>query len=114
MEFENYQQRAFDFSLNTKFKDIPGTEFIYPALGLAEEAGEVAGKISKALRDNNGDMQSETFKEAIKKELGDVLWFVSELCTVFNLDLEDVARSNINKLASRKNRNKIQGNGDDR
>jgi NTP pyrophosphatase (non-canonical NTP hydrolase) len=113
MTFENYQQRAYDFSLNTKFKELPETNFVYPALGLAEEAGEVAGKIAKALRDKKADFDSK-FKDELKKELGDVLWFVAELCTQFNLDLEDVAKSNIEKLCSRKQRNVIQGNGDNR
>jgi NTP pyrophosphatase (non-canonical NTP hydrolase) len=87
--------------------------YIYPALGLAEEAGEVAGKYAKAVRDNAGVID-EKRKQEIVKELGDVLWFVSELCTNLGVTLEDVAQKNIDKLASRKERGKIHGSGDNR
>lgn len=87
--------------------------YIYPALGLAEEAGEVAGKFAKAVRDNGGVIDAER-REAIIKELGDVCWFVAELCTVLNIDLEDVMQKNLDKLASRKNRGVIHGEGDNR
>lgn len=88
-------------------------EYTYPALGLAEEAGEVAGKFSKAVRDDKGYISPER-KEEIKKELGDVLWFVAELCTCLDLNLTDVAQKNLDKLASRKERGVIHGSGDDR
>ena len=89
------------------------TPYIYPALGLAEEAGEVSGKFAKAVRDCNGKIDAER-KEAIKKELGDVMWFVAELCTLLNVSLEEVMQQNIDKLTSRKERNVIHGNGDER
>jgi NTP pyrophosphatase (non-canonical NTP hydrolase) len=88
-------------------------EYIYPALGLAEEAGEVAGKFAKAVRDCDGKVD-DTRKEEIKKELGDVLWFVSELATCLDLPLEDIAQKNLDKLASRKERGVIHGSGDNR
>ena len=91
-------------------EDIP---YVYPALGLAEEAGEVAGKYAKAVRDCNGEIDSER-KEAIIKELGDVTWFVAELCTTLGVSLEEVMQKNIDKLTSRKERNVIHGNGDNR
>ena len=88
-------------------------DYTYPALGLAEEAGEVAGKYAKAVRDCNGVVDGER-REAIKKELGDVLWFVAELSTQLNLTLEEVMAANIEKLTSRRNRGVIHGNGDNR
>ena len=80
---------------------------------MAEEAGEVAGKYAKALRDCSGEINKER-KEAIVKELGDVLWFVAELATCLEVDLDLVAEMNLQKLASRKARGKIHGDGDDR
>jgi NTP pyrophosphatase (non-canonical NTP hydrolase) len=87
--------------------------YLYPALGLAEEAGEVAGKYAKALRDCSGEID-EKRKAAIVKELGDVMWFVAELATCLEVDLDLVAEMNLQKLASRKERGKINGDGDDR
>lgn len=85
----------------------------YPAHALAEEAGEVAGKFAKAVRDEDGYISDER-KEAIIKELGDVLWFVSEISTCLGVSLEDVMQKNLDKLASRKERGVIHGNGDER
>lgn len=87
--------------------------YLYPALGLAEEAGEVAGKYAKALRDCSGEID-EKRKEAIVKELGDVMWFVAELATCLEVDLDLVAEMNLQKLASRQARGVIGGSGDDR
>lgn len=89
------------------------TNYLYPALGLSAEAGEVADKYAKAIRDECGRI-SEERKEGIKKELGDVLWFVAELCTCLDITLEEVAQKNLDKLASRKERGVIHGSGDDR
>lgn len=89
------------------------TSWLYPALGLAEEAGEVAGKFAKAIRDSAGKVDEER-KTAIVKELGDVMWFVAELATCLDVDLDLVAEMNLQKLASRQARGKINGDGDDR
>jgi NTP pyrophosphatase (non-canonical NTP hydrolase) len=88
-------------------------DYAYPAMALAEEAGEVAGKYAKAIRDCNGRIDAER-REAIKKELGDVLWFVAELSTQLDFTLEEVMAANIEKLTSRKARGVIKGDGDDR
>lgn len=95
-----------------KYPNI-GANFIYPTLGLAGESGEVAEKIKKVLRDKGGVVDEET-REAIKKELGDVLWYVAQIATELGLSLDDVATANIEKLFSRLERGKIQGEGDNR
>lgn len=82
-------------------------------MGLAGEAGEIAEKIKKVLRDDNGLITNEK-KQEIKKELGDVLWYVSQIATELGLSLEESASFNIEKLTSRKERGKLQGSGDDR
>lgn len=114
MEVRTYQAQAHTFAdyLN-KQKDEKFNQFIYPVMGLAEEAGEVAGKFAKAYRDYNGEITKEK-REEIAKELGDVCWFVAEICTNLNLDLESVMEWNIEKLTDRRNRNVIHGSGDNR
>lgn len=104
---------------------------MYPVLGLAEEAGEFAGKWAKFIRKHGGRLPmlpgcpasmedsgckiaSDEFREAASKELGDVLWMVAECCTILGLPLEFVMRSNIDKLADRRNRGVIVGEGDNR
>ena len=86
---------------------------VYPTLGLANEAGEVAGKVKKIFRDHNGVI-SDADREALKGELGDVLWYLTQICTNLGFTLEDVAEENLDKLFSRLERGKIQGSGDNR
>jgi NTP pyrophosphatase (non-canonical NTP hydrolase) len=90
-----------------------GKNFIYPTLGLMGEAGEVAEKIKKVIRDKKSKLDLNT-KLEIKKELGDVLWYLSQLATELDLDLEDVASLNLEKLFSRQKRNQLKGSGDNR
>ena len=87
--------------------------YIYPVMGLTEEAGEVSGKFAKAVRDCNGVITEER-KAEIVKELGDVLWFISEICTCLDVSLSSIAEKNISKLRSRKERGVIHGEGDNR
>lgn len=84
---------------------------VYPTLGLANEAGEVAGKIKKIFRDKGGKITEED-RHALKYELGDVLWYLTQICTELGLTLEEVAQANLEKLFSRLERRKIQGEGD--
>ena len=84
---------------------------VYPTLGLANEAGEVAGKIKKIFRDKAGVI-GDSDRDALKQELGDVLWYLTQICTELDLTLEEVAAANIEKLASRKERGTIRGDGD--
>ena len=108
MTFNDYQEKAVATAIYGA-----GNTIIYPALGLANEAGEVLGKIKKVLRDNNGEFTEETNK-AIGAEIGDVLWYMAALCRDLNIQLDDVANSNIEKLLDRQKRNVIQGSGDNR
>src|SRR6202048_4161731 len=75
----------------------------YPALGLAGEAGEVAEHAKKAIRDDRGEITDEP-RAQLARELGDVLWYVSQLASELGLDLDVIARENLEKLFSRQNR----------
>jgi NTP pyrophosphatase (non-canonical NTP hydrolase) len=86
---------------------------VYTTLGLASEAGEVAGKVKKAIRDNAGVVDDERRTQIID-ELGDVLWYAARVADAINIDLNEVARLNLEKLASRKQRGVISGDGDKR
>ena len=109
MDFKTYQKKA---RLTAQYPDL-GFNNIYPTLGLVGEAGEVAEKVKKVIRDKNGIFDEES-KNGIKKELGDILWYLSNFCTEFDFNLEDVALLNLEKLKIRANRGKISGSGDDR
>jgi NTP pyrophosphatase (non-canonical NTP hydrolase) len=109
MTFDEYQEKS---RKTAKYPNI-GNNFIYPVIGLAGESGEVSEKIKKIIRDHGG-IASDAHKEEIKKELGDVLWYVAQISTELGLSLKDVAASNIEKLYSRMERGKIQGSGDNR
>lgn len=87
--------------------------YIYPILGLVGEAGEVAEKIKKVNRVGRSEFTDEERKE-ILKELGDVLWYMSQLSTELGLSLEEVASKNIEKLQSRLKRGVINSDGDNR
>ncbi len=86
---------------------------VYPTLGLANEAGEFAGKVKKLYRDKGGQLSDED-REALKSELGDVLWYLTQLCTNLGFTLEEVAEANLDKLFSRQERGAISGDGDRR
>lgn len=109
MTFEEYQKT----SRTTAMYPDKDHNFIYPTLGLAGEAGEVAEKIKKILRDKGGALD-EAAKTELAKELGDVLWYTANLATELGLTLEQIASGNIEKLASRKDRGVISGSGDNR
>ena len=107
MNFKEYQTQS---RKTAKYPDA-GKNFIYPTLGLCGESGEVAEKMKKVLRDQGGVMSSET-RENIKKELGDVLWYVAQIATELGLSLDTIALGNIKKLYSRLERDTLRGSGD--
>jgi NTP pyrophosphatase (non-canonical NTP hydrolase) len=109
VDLNTYQTR----SRETACYPDAGANPIYPTLGLCGEAGEVADKVKKVMRDAGGQFSPERI-EALKLELGDVLWYVAQLATELGLDLEEVASANLQKLASRAARNVIRGSGDRR
>jgi NTP pyrophosphatase (non-canonical NTP hydrolase) len=85
----------------------------YPALGLAGEAGEFADHAKKVIRDDGGEVTPQR-REAMAKELGDVLWYVAQVATEAGLDLDEVAQANLDKLLSRQQRGVLSGSGDQR
>jgi NTP pyrophosphatase (non-canonical NTP hydrolase) len=110
---------AFDFSAYLQAAARTGAPIatdhpiVYPTLGLVNEAGEVAGKVKKIFRDRHGVI-TDADREALTLELGDVLWYLSELCTRLEIRLEDVAERNVAKLADRASRGVLGGEGDTR
>lgn len=106
MKINDYQDQA---SKTAIYKQ----SVIYPALGLANEAGEVLGKIKKVLRDNDGDFTAER-REEIGAEIGDVLWYIAALSRDLNLSMESIAQANLDKLNSRMVRGVLGGSGDTR
>ena len=109
MNFKEYQKEA----RKTAIYPNKGNNITYPTLGLCGEAGEVAEKIKKIIRDCNGKV-SDVSRQKIHKELGDVLWYISNLASELNLNLDIIAQANIQKLKDRQNRGVLKGEGDDR
>lgn len=109
MELSDYQQA----SRATAVYPNAGENIVYPTLGLAGEAGEVAEKVKKMIRDDGGVLSDER-RAAIAKELGDVLWYVAQVATEAGLDLGAVAEANLAKLLSRQERGVLHGSGDER
>jgi NTP pyrophosphatase (non-canonical NTP hydrolase) len=103
MEFFEYQHKAVSFAV------YPAThKVLYPTLGLCGEAGEVAEKVKKQVRDGVFN------RHEVAKELGDVLWYLTNTCNDIGYNLEEIATMNIEKLQSRKDRDVIKGSGDNR
>jgi len=109
MTFEEYSEKAY----TTAIYPNQGNNLPYAILGVNGEAGELAEKVKKIIRDDNGVI-SEEKRQEMKKELGDILWYINTTCKELNLTLEEVAQSNLEKISSRKERDKIQGSGDNR
>ena len=108
LTFDKYQKE----SRKTAVYPNTGKNFIYPALGLAGETGEVIEKIKRVIRDKK--VIDEEMKKKIANEIGDVLWYLAQLCTELKLSLGKVAEENLKKLFSRKQRNVLHGEGDER
>lgn len=123
MNASEFQVKAHDFA---SYGENP----MYPALGLAEEAGEVCGKIAKFIRKHVGidpmtaryELENKVtvtddelkFRKDLSRELGDTMWMLAELCTNYGLDMGEVMAENIAKLTDRKERGVIDGEGDNR
>lgn len=138
MRFNDYQEKTGETAVYPSGKKLPSwldniiaggdpdSSFVenflnvesigYCVMGLVGEAGELANKVKKIKRDNpEGDLGvSAELKKTLIDELGDVLWYVSELATCLGYDLSDVAKMNLSKLESRKERGTIAGSGDNR
>lgn len=112
MTFDEYEEQALDTA-------IYEGRLVYPLLGLVSEAGECADKVKKWMRDENLDITRELTtqltpeqKKALAYELGDVLWYLSNVAADLDYSLEEIAMLNLDKLASRKVRDKLHGSGD--
>lgn len=103
MDLREYQLKAVSFAM------YPAThKVLYPTLGLCGEAGEVAEKVKKQVRDGVFN------RHETAKELGDVLWYLANVANDIGYGLEEIATMNIEKLSSRKERNVLSGSGDNR
>lgn len=112
MDFDEYQVKAAESDAFSKcgFSEVG---FIEKVLGLAGEAGEVTDKYKKILRDKNG-IASEEDKEALVKELGDVMWYIASISRYMDVPMSEVAEKNIAKLQDRMKRGTVHGEGDNR
>ena len=106
--FDEYQQKS---SLTAIFPGEYALEYL--SIGLVSEAGEVAGKVKKIIRDENRII-SEEKRQQLSNEIGDVLWYVAQLSLELNIPLSRVATENIEKLQDREKRGQISGSGDSR
>jgi len=109
MECDEYQRAALR---TARDRDAPD-EFMHLVLGLVGEAGEIAEKVKKLVRDHNSDL-TQLDRDDMAAELGDVLWYAAVLASFLGLSLDDVARRNIDKLADRQRRGLLGGSGDNR
>lgn len=112
LNFREYQEAAASTAIYPGAGTQSWPAISYLGLGLGE-TGEVQGKLKKIIRDDNGVITDER-REALRGELGDVLWYLANLCSELDLGLEDVAEDNLEKLAGRKARGVLTGSGDNR
>jgi len=108
MTLDDYQKKALSTNIN------PGTHIFFDRMfGLVGEAGEMADKVKKWIRDDGADWK-KLDKELMVSELGDVLWYVATLAETLGFSLEEVGQRNLGRLQDRKNRGKLSGAGDSR
>lgn len=111
MDFDEYEKLA------TRTATFGGKQhehqLMYITLGIAGESGEIAEKIKKIVRNDNGIVSDEN-RESLKREIGDVLWYLSQLSRVLGFHFSEAAKANIDKLADRAARNVIKSTGDHR
>lgn len=112
-EFDVYQLVTADTAIYPGAGEGDIEALTYTALGLTGEAGEIANKVKKILRDSGGEVSSEVRKD-LSKELGDVLWYLTRLADEIGYSLHQIAQENVDKLNSRKQRGVLGGSGDNR
>lgn len=103
MNFNEYQELAMSTRLET-------ADEAYALFGLVGEVGELYGYIAKVIRDGEKD----DHQAYVKKEMGDILWFLAAIAYDHGLRLDEIAQANVEKLQSRKQRGTLQGSGDER
>lgn len=110
MTLEEYQKQALTtvIASDSEFRDL-----LHWVLGINGEAGEIAEKIKKIIRDKNGEV-SEADKAELAKEVGDVLWYLAVFAHHLGVPFEQIAQQNLDKLQSRKARGVLSGSGDNR
>ena len=111
MLLDDYQDKAVETAIFPRDNNL---DIIYPALKLAGEAGEVAEKVGKAIRDDITKFQETACLDDLAKELGDVLWYIAALADSIGYDLSEIAQMNLDKLNSRQERGVLKGSGDNR
>ncbi len=109
MTLNEYQEHALETAVYPEKYKV-----VYPALGLAGEAGETADKIKKVLRGDDGGVLTDEKRQAVAMEIGDVLWYCATLAHDLGYDLDTIAQMNYAKLKSRQERGKLSGSGDNR
>jgi len=108
-DFDDYQKQCKKTAVYPKI----GKNFSYPTIGLMGEAGEVANKIKKLIRDDKGKINNVR-RDEIKAEIGDMMWYTAQLSTELGIKFSDVFKANLEKLASRQKRGTLHGSGDKR
>ena len=107
--FESYKDNEKDDESVLKYVSTIG--WTYPIIGLTGEVGELSNKLKKVIRDNKGKIKNP---DDLADEIGDIMWYISQLCNELGLNLEEIMELNIKKLSDRKKRNKLHGSGDKR
>jgi len=113
LDFNEYQEKCRLTDVGTSAQDCINPGWLYYVLGIGGETGELFEKIKKLFRDSNG-VVDEKFRKAFIKEMGDYHWYSARLCDAFGVEYNEIAKQNIEKLLSRKERGKLHGEGDNR
>ena len=110
MNLEEYQEEAEKTAIfPNELPDFVEVGQVYTVLGQSGESGEIQEKLKKAIREDD-----ETYIEDMRAEVGDTLWYLSQVCEEFDWELEDIAQENLEKLSDRRERGKLTGEGDER
>ena len=113
MNIDEYQEKAKKYDFFEETEDFNKVAFLEKVLGIVGEAGETADKIKKIIRDKSGK-PTDGDKVEITKELGDILWYLANIARYMGVTMTEVAQMNLDKLESRRERNKLHGEGDNR